>query len=58
VLVTLVPALGRQRDRQISEFETILAYSVIQDSEVYTEKPCFERERKKEPKNQRMNQRR
>ena len=43
--MTLVPALGRQRQVDLCEFEASLLYraSEFQDSQGYTEKPCPEK---------------
>ena len=48
---TLVPALRRQRQVDLSEFKASLFYkSEFQDSQGYTEKPCLEKEKAKTKK--------
>jgi hypothetical protein len=42
----LFPTLGG-RSRVISEFETSLVYTELQDNQSYTEKPCLGKKKKK-----------
>ena len=41
----LIPALGRQRQVDLYEFEASLVYRVIPNSQCYTEKPCLRKQR-------------
>ena len=40
----LIPALGRQRQVDLCEFEASLIYRSFQDSQDYTEKPYLEKQ--------------
>jgi hypothetical protein len=46
----LIPALRRQGQEDLCEFEASLVYSEIQDSQGYTERPCLKKKKKKKSK--------
>jgi hypothetical protein len=41
--MALIPALGRQRQADLCEFQASLVYSEFQDSQSYIEEPCLEK---------------
>ena len=43
----MFPALRRQRQMDLCEFETSLVYKEFQDSQGYREKPCLEKPNQK-----------